>query len=190
MLASPYPGTGPGQTEPQAGAGVRGRDAGGIASPANASAGGQVSAGPVSEAAPPRQHSWSEVPGSPGWEAKSEHDDALLGVPLATENPVLSPHISPRVPSMAQLVQLCSLPAPCPVPGQAMLQLRRGQCRSRSGQRAGTPHRRPPAHAACPVARRPHGHGPPKFSTPQTQPHSAPPRLQHHSCGLRAHPAR
>lgn len=39
---------------------MQGRDAGGIASFANASEGGQVLAGPTSEAAPPCQHSWSE----------------------------------------------------------------------------------------------------------------------------------
>lgn len=85
---------------------MQGRDAGGITSFANASEGGQVLAGPTSEAAPPRQHSWSEVPGSLGLKAKSEHNAVLPGVPLATETPVLCPHILPGVASMAQPVQL------------------------------------------------------------------------------------
>lgn len=101
--------------ELQAGAGVQGRDAGGIASFANASEGGQVLAGPTSEAAPPCQHSWSEVPDSLALKAKSEHNAVLPGVPSAKETAVVSPHISPGVPSTAQLAQLRSRqhPASC-----------------------------------------------------------------------------
>lgn len=125
--------------ELQAGAGVQGRDAGGIASFANASEGGQVLAGPTSEAAPPCQHSWSEVPGSLALRAKSEHNTVLPGVPWATETPVLSPHILPGVPSTAQLVQLHSLPAPCLVLARAMLQLCHGQLQSRGPHQFSTP---------------------------------------------------
>lgn len=127
----------PGGVEPWVGACRQGRDAGGIASPTDASMGGQVSAEPISEAAPPYQQSWNEVPGSPGWEANPELNVALPGVPLDTETPVLSPHILPAVPSVAQLVQLHSPLVLCPMPGWVMLQLRRGQCRSHSRQSAG-----------------------------------------------------
>lgn len=99
-------------TEPQAPVGVQGRDAGGIASFANASEGGQVLAGPTSEAAPPCQHSWREVPDSLALRAKSEHTAALPSVPWATETAVLSPHILPGVPSMVQLRSL-QHPASC-----------------------------------------------------------------------------
>lgn len=100
---------------------MQGRDAGGIASFANAGEGGQVLAGPTSEAAPPCQHSWSEVPDSLALRAKSEHNAVLPGVPWATETPVLSPQILPGVPSMAQLAQLRSVPAPCLVLARAVL---------------------------------------------------------------------
>lgn len=92
--------------------GVQGRDAGGIASFANASEGGQVLAEPTSEAAPPCQHSWREVPDSLALKAKSEHTAVLPGVPWATETAVLSPHILPGVPSMVQLRSL-QRPASC-----------------------------------------------------------------------------
>lgn len=76
---------------------------------------------------------------SQGWKAKSEHDTVLLGVPLATETPVHSPHILPGV--LSALVQLHSPPALCPVLGWEMLQLHRGQlCQSYSEQWAGIPH--------------------------------------------------
>lgn len=125
--------------ELQAGAGVQGRDAGGIASFANDSEGGQVLAGPTSEAAPPCQHSWSEVPGSLALKAKLGHNAVLLRVPSATETPVLSPHILPGVPSTAQLMQLHSLPAPCLVLVWAMLQLCHGQLQSRGPHELSTP---------------------------------------------------
>lgn len=128
----------PGGVEPWVGTCRQERDAGGIASPTDASMGGQVSAEPMSEAAPPCQQSWNEVPGSSGWEANPELNVALPGVPLDTETPVFSPHILPAVPSMAQLVQLHSPLVLCPMPGWVMLQLRRGQCRSHSRQSAGT----------------------------------------------------
>lgn len=101
--------------ELQAGAGVQGRDAGGIASFANDSEGGQVLAGPTSEAAPPCQHSWSEVPGSLALKAKLGHNAVLLRVPSATETPVLSPHILPGVPPRHSSCSCtaCQHPASC-----------------------------------------------------------------------------
>lgn len=55
------------------------------------------------------------VPDSLALKAKSEHNAVLPGVPSATETAVLSPHISPGVPSTAQLAQLhsCQRPASC-----------------------------------------------------------------------------
>lgn len=108
-----------------------------MASPALPMPAWEVKSQLKSEAAPPCQQSWKEVPGSPGWEANPEFNVALPGVPLDTETPVLSPHILPAVPSVAQLVQLHSPLVLCPMPGWVMLQLRRGQCWSHSRQSAG-----------------------------------------------------
>lgn len=66
-----------------------------------------------------------------------------------------------------------SLPASCPVPGWAMLQLCHGQCWSCSEQRAGTLCWRPPTHTTHPERRDHVAMGHPNLTLPKPSPTQA-----------------